>query len=202
MPASTPTSSPRRTSDLLLGAQPWGVTLRTRPVAPRLPLRLLPAHAPPLCCHRAPSALCRLHGTLYVNRTGTPARTLALARGPCLLSGPPRRHCLLMPRVATMLRTIFCMIIGGQTAKIYSSACTHMPHRIPRRSTHRPTGREWLVWLASERDGCPWPSSRRHPLAYLLTWIYLCVCVRFPISGERQFVHRRKGLPPFGVRTA
>ena len=202
MPASTPTSSPRRTNALPLGAQPWGVTLRTRPAAPR-----------PHCgCSGHMLLLSAATGRLRLSAGLTArSRSIALARqpspshwlgGPCLLSGPPRRHCLLLPRVATMLRTFSCMKIGGQTAKIYSSACTHMPHRIPRRSTHRPTGREWLVWLASERDGCPWPSSRRHPLAYLLTWIYLCVCVRFPISGERQFVHRRKGLPPFGVRTA
>ena len=37
----------------------------------------------------------------------------------------------------------------------------HRPSRVPQRTTHRPSGCEWLVSFASGRDGCPWPSSQR-----------------------------------------
>ena len=37
----------------------------------------------------------------------------------------------------------------------------HRPSRDPQRTTHRPSGCEWLDSFASGRDGCPWPSSQR-----------------------------------------
>ena len=44
---------------------------------------------------------------------------------------------------------------------LYNFSVRRQVGRAPRRSTHRPSGREWLVCPASDRDGCPWPSSQR-----------------------------------------
>ena len=66
------------------------------------------------------------------------------------------------------------LIIGGQSTKILLRLLS--PPRIPRRSTHHPSGREWLVCPASERDGCPWSSSQRQSyLCFLLGTTFVSV---------------------------